>query len=157
MTEDLKQASSSLWVQQRDPRSCSHLNRFRVRYHLRATELVLITHLRNFSRRKTLSKQGPRSTPQRQLLGYFHRMMRCSHSHPWALVHVCIAFGKSPVEVHCAAVSACIVGVRDGCRLRARRLIIFCILFCRQVSLISLLWRMAKKLEYLCRCDEHFD
>ena len=32
-----------------------------------------------------------------------------------------------------------IVGVRDGCRLRVQRLIIVCILFCRQVSLMSLL------------------
>jgi len=31
---------------------------------------------------------------------------------------------------------------------------IVCVWFCRQVSLMALLWRMAR---YLCRCDEHFD
>jgi len=73
----------------------------------------------------------------------------CSHSRLWALVRVYFTFEKSPVEVHCAAVSTCIVGVRGGCRLRARRIIV-CVLFCRQVSLMALLWRMARILKYLC-------
>ena len=42
-------------------------------------------------------------------------------------MRVYFTFGKSPVEVHCAAVSTCIVGVRDVCRLRARRLIKYCL------------------------------
>ena len=41
-------------------------------------------------------------------------------------MRVYFTFGKSPVEVHCAAVSTCIVGVRDGCRLRARRVFAYC-------------------------------
>jgi len=74
---------------------------------------------------------------------YFVHTPVCGY---WVLVRVYFTFGKSPVEVHCADVSTCIVGVRDGCRLQAQRLIVY-VLFCRQVSLMSLLWRMAR---YLC-------
>ena len=46
-------------------------------------------------------------------------------------MRVYFTFGKSLVEEHCAPLCGCqylyIVGIRDGCRLRARRLIKYCL------------------------------
>ena len=57
----------------------------------------------------------------------------------------------------CAAVSTCIVGVRDGCRLRARRLIKkYCLRIVLSSGITGGIIVKDGKVGYLCRCDEHF-